>query len=139
MNVSIYIELKLYFSFKIFFIYLYYYYHHYYYMFCVMCRLKFNHSLQHSGHSLALQWHEQHLARPPKRTDHTHIPLVAVDLLRVCNAILPELQNHLRTFPHSLVIALTAGQEVWVLLLKVWVVEDQGLCSDGNGPARAAC
>lgn len=84
-----------------------------------------------------MQWHEQHLARPPKRTDNIHIPLVAVDLLRVGNAILSELQNHLRTFPHSLVIALTAGQEVWVLLPKVWVVEDQGLCNDGNDPTRA--
>lgn len=53
-----------------------------------------------------------------------HIPFIAVDLLWVCNAVLSELQDHLGTFSNSLVIALTAGQEVWVLLHKVWVVEN---------------
>lgn len=61
-------------------------------------------------------------------------PLVAVDLLWVCNAVLSELQNHLRTFPHGLFIALTAGQEVWVLVVEVRVVEDQRLYSDRNEP-----
>lgn len=58
-----------------------------------------------------------------------HILLVAVDFLRVCDAILSELQDHLGTFFNSLVISLTAGQEVWVLFLKVWVAENHRLCS----------
>ena len=53
-----------------------------------------------------------------------HIPFIAVDLLWVCNAILSELQDHLGTFSNSLVIALTARQEVWVLFHKVWVIEN---------------
>lgn len=57
-----------------------------------------------------------------------HILLIAVDLVWVCDAILSELQDHLGTFSDSLVIALTAGQEVRVLLFKVWVIENQCLC-----------
>lgn len=54
-----------------------------------------------------------------------HIPLIVVDLLWVSNTILSELQDHLGTFSNGLVIALTAGQEVWVFFLKVWVAENE--------------
>lgn len=68
----------------------------------------------------------------PKLMNHILIPLVAVYLLWVRNSILPELQNHLCTFPDGLIIALAAGQEVWFLVLEVGVVEDQRFYSDGN-------
>lgn len=51
------------------------------------------------------------------------VPLIAVDLLRICNIILPELQNHLGALLHCPVVALAARQEVRVLMLKVWVVD----------------
>lgn len=96
-----------------------------------MCLLKFNYSPL--GSAVALK---TFCAASPKPINHIHIPLVAVDLLGVCNSILSELQNHLGTFPHGLFIAITAGQEVWVLLLEVRVVEDQRFCSDENHPKR---
>lgn len=56
------------------------------------------------------------------------LPLVVVDLFWVSDPKLSELQDHLGTFPNGLVEAFAAGQEVWVLLRKVWVVENKRLC-----------
>ena len=57
------------------------------------------------------------------------VPLIPVDLNRVWNAVLPELQDHVGTLFNRLVIAFAARQEVGVPIIKVRVIDNQGLYS----------
>lgn len=54
-----------------------------------------------------------------------HTGLVTVDLVGVGDAILPELNDHLGALLDRSIIPLATRQEVQVLVLEVWVADDQ--------------
>lgn len=56
------------------------------------------------------------------------VPLIEIYLLRIRDAIIPELGKHLDALLYGHVIALTAGQEVQIFVLEVRVVNDQSFC-----------
>lgn len=60
------------------------------------------------------------------------------DFIRVCDAIFPHLFHHDGTFLDSHLITLAASEEVVVLMLELWVVQNQVLCKEVKKTSRGS-